>query len=128
MSLLCRRTKTGRDKVQTVYSVVHIYTLLNEIKHICLIKRKKLLCNLIKKNIGRFTDIIRICCGFVITYNMIYELSIYFLTVQFKGLRWDKFVMPGSHRTAVTIFCAHVAFWVYGLESDTVRYIKTNYR
>ena len=31
--------------------------------------------------------------------------------------------MQGSHRTAVTILCAHVAFLVYGLESDTVRYI-----
>ena len=31
--------------------------------------------------------------------------------------------MPGSHRTAVTILCAQVAFGVYGLESDTVRHI-----
>ena len=31
--------------------------------------------------------------------------------------------MASSHRAAVTIVCAHVAFWVNGLESDTVRYI-----
>ena len=31
--------------------------------------------------------------------------------------------MPGSHQAAVTILCAHMAFWVHGLESDTVRYI-----
>ena len=30
--------------------------------------------------------------------------------------------MPGSHRAAVTILCAYVAFCVYGLESDMVRY------
>ena len=31
--------------------------------------------------------------------------------------------MQGSYRTAVTILCAHVVFWVYGLKSDMVRYI-----
>ena len=31
--------------------------------------------------------------------------------------------MPGSHRRAVAILCAHVAFWLNGLESDMVRYI-----
>ena len=41
------------------------------------------------------------------------------------GLVFDIF-MPGSHRTAVAILCAHVAFWVYGLESDTVRYITVS--
>ena len=33
------------------------------------------------------------------------------------------YVMPGAHRTSVTILCVHVAFWMYALESDTVRYI-----
>ena len=32
-------------------------------------------------------------------------------------------LMPGSHRTAVTILYAQVAFRVYGLGSDTVRHI-----
>ena len=33
------------------------------------------------------------------------------------------YIMPSSHRTAVAILCVHVSFLVYGLESDTVRYI-----
>ena len=31
--------------------------------------------------------------------------------------------MLGSHRTAVAILCAHVDFWMNGMESDMVRYI-----
>ena len=31
--------------------------------------------------------------------------------------------MPGSHRAAVTILCAHVCFGAYGFKSDTIQYI-----
>ena len=31
--------------------------------------------------------------------------------------------MASSHRAAVTILCTHVAFLVYGLDTDTVLYI-----
>ena len=40
-------------------------------------------------------------------------------------INWQSIaiLMARSHRSAVTILYAHLAFWVYGLEIDTVRYI-----
>ena len=74
-------------------------------------------------------------CSFHL-FSKIYFLAFHYSMAKSISIKWIRFnlllywyvcivscLMPGSHRTAVTILCAHVAFWVYGLENDTLRNI-----